>query len=99
MGVYLSSIISKKWWLIAALLLTTIAIVILRLPSTEETLDQAVNFGDWKKAESWCNQILEKNPNDADALVARARLSGMVGKSTEALADCIEMKNYMPTLL
>ncbi|MBS2008857.1 MAG: tetratricopeptide repeat protein [Cyanobacteria bacterium SZAS TMP-1] len=51
-------------------------------------LNQGIHFGDWRKTRSLCDGMLQKNPQDVDALLARANLNGMTGKTNDALADC-----------
>src|SRR5262249_17813586 len=56
--------------------------------STYEILNQGIEFGDWSKTRSLCDQILQEHPGDPDALVAWARLRSLVGKTHEDIRDC-----------
>jgi tetratricopeptide (TPR) repeat protein len=79
---------TRIWLLIVALVITIVPVGAAQPLSTSEILNQGIDFGDWKKTQSLYNQILKKDPNNADALIARARTNSLNGKTKEAIADC-----------
>ena len=64
--------------------------------STYDILNQGIDFCDWSKTRSLCDQILQEHPGDPDALVARARLRSLVGRTRDALSDCEQVLAMSP---
>jgi tetratricopeptide (TPR) repeat protein len=83
---YLTS--RRTWSLIAALVITIVQVGAAEQLPMSEVLNQGIHFGDWSKTQSLCNQILQKSPDDADALVSRARIRALLGKTNDAISDC-----------
>jgi hypothetical protein len=61
------------WSAIAALVISIFGLGIEEQSSMPADVNQAIDFGDWSKTQSVCNQILQKNPDHPEALIARAR--------------------------
>ena len=74
--------------LIAALVIMIVPVGAAEKLTTSEILNQGIAFGDWSKTQGLCDQILQKDPDDADALVSQARLRAAVGKTKDAISDC-----------
>ncbi len=87
---------------IKALALITLTLITTCGVGAEEQLpvsvliNRIIEFGDWNKLQSLCDRLFQENPDDADALVARARLGSLTGKSTAALADCDRVISMHP---
>ena len=91
------SLTRRRTWLLFAMLLS----IHIRVGAEEqlptfEGLNRVIDFGDWNKARTLCNEIFQKNPENADALVARARLRSLTGKTSEAISDCDRVLSSSP---
>jgi tetratricopeptide (TPR) repeat protein len=72
---------------IAILLASQVPAIAAKPLSDAAILKHYVDFGEFKKARLLCAEILKKNPNDADALVSRARISLSTGNDQSAMSD------------
>lgn len=92
----ISQINRKICSLIAALFLLMVPAQSSHTSSTSEILNQGIDFGDWKQTKSLCEQILQKDPGNPDALIASARLNSLNGKNRESISVCNKVLAVRP---